>query len=134
MRPASTTSATDPAETVAESDPVALAAREKAKRATSPTRRNDAKNTTPVTSSANPNIGRGLRRSTWNDAPSSVPRVSGRSGMSPGFGGGVQPACGPAGGAGTPVGDSNGPAADAAEPVTSVGGCHGELSVTSGPL
>ncbi len=52
-----------------------------------------------------PNVGRGLRRITWNDAPSSGPSVSGRSGMSPGFGGGVHPGGGGGGGpnAGGPV-------------------------------
>ena len=41
--------------------------------------------------SAGTSVVRGLRRITWNDAPRMMPSVIGRSGMRPGFGGGVQP-------------------------------------------
>ena len=45
-------------------------------------------------SSAAPNVGFGLRRSTRNEPPRIVPSSSGRSGTRPGFGGGVQPVVG----------------------------------------
>lgn len=52
---------------------------------------NAAIETNAFMSSAAPKVGRGLRFSTWKVAPNSVPKSIGRSGMSPGFGGGVHP-------------------------------------------
>src|ERR1017187_5969283 len=76
-------------------------------------------------SSARPNVGRGFLRRTRKEALRMVPSVMGCSGISPGFGGGVQPGCdevappngGGGGGAGSPLGE-----------------CHGLVSLTLFPL
>src|SRR3954447_17010633 len=80
---------------------------------------------------AGTSVAEGLRRTVWKAAPRIVPSVIGRSGISPGFGGGVQPG-GDGGGGGAEYPGGPGGGAESPGAAAGAGRCAGGGGGTAG--